>query len=303
MISPCAAANRLALARAVKRSRPILIVLALALLSGWPLWDADLTAPAQQLFGPEATSGWISDGVTVWRDWMPLSGSWGLDSLQGERLLSLMLWIALLGALYQLSCVVGLSHWARALTVALVAAHPLSASLAGDLATRGLLVSGTLMVLTTVYAWRREGDDPPGRRRLAVVLVTSLLACLAHPIALLLPVILGLTSWLAPPEHRGSRVQLPSLLAVLVPAATVLVIRWAKDLPANVDLSRHGAALQGEVPPLSGLNLVGQALLLAQQERHVIMLRCSVCSAAWWGTGGCFSKDVRHPEESVNDGR
>ena len=117
------------------------------------------------------------------------------------------------------------------------------------------------MVLTTVYAWRREGDDPPGRRRLAVVLVTSLLACLAHPIALLLPVILGLTSWLAPPEHRGSRVQLPSLLAVLVPAATVLVIRWATDLPANVDLSRHGAALQGEVPPLSGLNLVGQALL------------------------------------------
>ncbi len=260
----------------MKRSRPILIVLALALLSGWPLWDAGLTAPAQQLFGPEATSGWISDGVAVWRDWMPLSGSWGLESLQGERLLSLALWVALLGALYQLSCVVGLSPWARVLAVALVAAHPLSVPLAGDLATRGLLASGTLMVLTTVFAWRREGNEPPDRRRLAAIFIASLLACLAHPIALLLPVILGLTSWLAPSEYRGQRVQLPSLFAVLVPAATVLVVRWAKELPANVDLTRHGAALQGEVPPLAGLNLVGQSLMGLSPAQIPIRRPCDV---------------------------
>lgn len=226
--------------------------------------DAELTAPAAQLFGSEASPGLVSDGVAVWRDWMPLGGAWGLESLAKERLVGLGMWIALLFALYGLGGVVGLTPWGRVLVVALVAAHPVSAALYGDLAGRGLLAAGALMVFATMLAWTPVGHsvasaDYPRSRWIPLACV-SLLACLAHPIALVLPVALIISTWLAPHQLLGTRVHRNALLGVSVPAALVVLVRWLRDLPVDVELSRHGAVVGDEVPPLAGLELVGRAL-------------------------------------------
>lgn len=259
-LSSCASATRLALAWYVNRNLPIFIVLLLALGSGWPVLDAELTTPAAQLFGDQAAGGLISDGVVVWSDWMPLGGSWGLDSLSSERFLQLGLWISLLGALYGLASVLGLSPWAGTLLVACVAAHPISAALYGDLAGRGMLLACGLMVVTTALAWRRDGEDVPTTGRLMAVASASLLAALSHPFALLLPVVLVLSSWMTPPGLRGARVQPRPLAAATLPMLVVLAVRWLRDLPAGVDLSSHGAVIGDEVVPSAGLALVTRAL-------------------------------------------
>lgn len=244
----------------MNRALPIVAVFLLALGSGWPILDAELTAPADRLFGAAASSGLISDGVAVWSDWMPLGGSWGLESLQGERFLQLGFWIALMGALYGLAHALGLTPWAGVLLVACAAAHPISAALYGDLAARGLLVACTFMVLSTALAWCRDATRDHSPVELAAIFIVSLLACLAHPFALLLPVVLVLSSWMTLPDLRGTRVHYRPLVAATVPALLVLAARWLQGVPSGVDLSNHGAVVGDEVAPSAGLALVGQAI-------------------------------------------
>jgi hypothetical protein len=244
----------------VNRAFPIFVVFLLAVGSGWPIFDAELTAPAARLFGADAAADLISDGVAVWSDWMPLGGAWGLESLQGERLLQWGFWLALMGALYGLAIALGLTPWAGTLLVACAAAHPISAALYGDLAGRGLLVACTFMVWTTAMAWCRDPARRHSPLELAAVFMASLLACLAHPFALILPIVLVLSSWMTLPHLRGARIHYRPLAAATLPALLVLTARWFQGVPFGVDLSNHGAVTGDEVAPSAGLALVGRAL-------------------------------------------
>jgi hypothetical protein len=255
---------------------PIFILVALALATGWPLPDAELTAPAARIFAGEGAQGLVTDGVALWRDWLPLNGPLLSGSIAGERALQCGLWLALILAIFGLARSLELPPWSATAVGSLVACHPLSAALYGDLAGRGWLVAALFMTLTA-WAFRRAVSAEASPRDLVLIALGTLAASMGHPLGLLLPFLLGLFVLFAPAPLAGRLIHVRSLAACALPGLAVIAARWAMDLPSAIDLADH-EALNGsdEVGPMTGLVLAGRTLARFLPAGHVLRRPCEI---------------------------